>query len=97
TARPSCNVFRAIVVSCAGADMDASGCHRQPSVPTPREWTGAQRSGRRGRLDHDQPVIAGFAAPDFAGPAIQLSDIGVWFVAGEGSELFGHRIEADDG
>src|SRR3954447_9324316 len=50
----------------------------------------------RGRLDHDQPVVAGLAAPDFAGLAVQLSDIGVRLVAGEDIEALVERIETHD-
>src|SRR6476659_5724425 len=53
-------------------------------------------SRRRYRLDHDEAVIAGFAAPGFAGSAVELAHIGARFVARECVELFRQGIEAQD-
>src|SRR4029453_13712854 len=53
-------------------------------------------SRRRDRLDHDETVIAGFAAPGFAGTAVELAHIRARFVAGECVELFRHGIEAQN-
>src|SRR5947207_2648013 len=53
-------------------------------------------SRRRDRLDHDEAVIAGFAAPGFARPAIELAHVRARFVARECVELFRHGIEAQN-
>src|SRR4051794_28014384 len=53
-------------------------------------------TGRSG-LDHDHPVVARFAAPEFTRTAVELTHIGVGLVAREHVEPLGGRIEANDG
>src|SRR6266545_6051544 len=58
-----------------------------------------RRSGRRtyaSIADHHQPIIAGFAAPGFAGTPQHLAHIGAALVARERLVALAHRIEALD-
>src|SRR5215204_6182412 len=45
---------------------------------------------------NDQPVIAGFGAPHFAGAAEHLAHRGTALVRREALELLGRRVEAQD-
>src|SRR5689334_20594342 len=61
-------------------------------------WTQMSPSSTgRDRLDHDDPVVAGLAAPELARSAVELAHIGIGLVAGENVEPLGRGIEADDG
>src|SRR6185295_8554951 len=55
------------------------------------------RRPRGSILDEHQPVVAGFCAPGFAGPAQHLADLRAALAARERLEFLRGRVEADNG
>src|ERR1700750_16130 len=89
TERPSWSVFFAISIFPWGRPG-----WTQSRLPSTSGSTSGVISGFG--LDHEDPVVAGLAAPEFARPAVELAHIGVGLVAGEHIELLGCGIEAHD-